>query len=766
MFKFAVDEINRSPALLPNLTLGFQVYDSCTGLQQELDGTLKLITGQEEGIPNYNCKNYPPISVVIGHSISTFTILNAHILGLYRHPQISHLSSSSLLSDKTQFPSFFRTIPSDTFQSKSLAQLVLHFGWTWVGLVAVDDEYGYQGIQVIKQELLRGGACIAFTEYVMINTFSQASRLTNIMKQSTANVIIFFVKELDVVPFFNEMLRGSLTGKTFVACDGWSLSNFLSAAKYSPLLSGSIGLTFHSATIKGFGTFLNGIRPFDSYESPWTKIFWETAFGCKFLNNLTLTETWETSSWCTGNESLKTILDSKYDESIFTSSYNLYNAIHVIAKSLHNMQSCQKNKGPFRNGSCTDVQHFKPWQLSHYIQKVKLKLSDERELFFDKNGDSPAVYDILNWQTNPDGTIRQVKVGIYDNTRSSSTMAQQYFFKFDLQIPASVCTPSCLVGFRKMPRVHMPVCCFECVHCPLGEISYRTGECFCGASKDRCHPKNREFLSFEEPLGAALSATSIFSSLLPAFIIGLFMCYKNTPIVKANNFSLSCLLLISMSLCFLSSLAFIGYPQPEKCLFRQVTFGTVFTLCVSCILAKTFMVVFAFMASKPGSGLKRWASPRVSYMIVALFSFLQLVLCISWISLSPPFPEDNIQAQPEIIIVECNEGSPTAFWCMLGYLGLLATISFIVAFLARRLPDSFNEAKFITFSMLAFLSVWVSYIPASLRSTGKYTVAMEVFAILSSSWALVICMFVPKCYIILFRPDVNSKEHLMGKHKR
>uniref|UniRef100_A0A8C5MFK1 G-protein coupled receptors family 3 profile domain-containing protein n=1 Tax=Leptobrachium leishanense TaxID=445787 RepID=A0A8C5MFK1_9ANUR len=320
----------------------------------------------------------------------------------------------------------------------------------------------------------------------------------------------------------------------------------------------------------------------------------------------------------------------------------------------------------------------------------------------------------------------------------------------------------------------MPVCCFECVSCPLGEISNMTDSLDCikcpwdkwpNIQKDKCHPKSREFLSFEEPLGSTIVTISVFSSLLPLSVFGIFICYKNTPIVRANNFSLSCLLLISMSLCFLTSLAFIGYPQAQKCLLRQVTFGTIFTLCVSCILAKTFMVVFAFMATKPGSRLRQWASPRVSYIIVVLASFLQLVLCISWISLAPPFPEDNIQTKPGIIIVECNEGSSTAFWCMLGYLGLLATISFIVAFLARRLPDSFNEAKFITFSMLAFLSVWVSYIPASLSSSGKYTVAMEVFAILSSTWALVICMFAPKCFIILFRPDMNSKEHLMGKSK-
>uniref|UniRef100_A0A8C5MII2 G-protein coupled receptors family 3 profile domain-containing protein n=1 Tax=Leptobrachium leishanense TaxID=445787 RepID=A0A8C5MII2_9ANUR len=645
--RFAIDEINRNPTLLPNLTLGFQVYDSCTGIHQELDGTLKMLTGQKEGVPNFNCKKIPPIS---------------------------YLASSSVLSDKTRFPSFFRTVPSDAFQSKGLAQLVLHFGWTWVGLVAVDDDYGHQGIQVVKQEILRGGACVAFTEYIMSNNLEHISYVTKVIKASTAKAIISFTKDIDKVFLLDEMLRQNVTGKVFVASEAWSISYLLAVEKYSSLLAGSIGFSFHSTTITGFSNFLNSIRPFNTNEGPWTKIFWENVFRCKFIYNISVTNTWGNDKVCTGNESMESILNSDYGASNLNAAYNLYSASHIIAKSLHDMLSCQKDNGPFKYISCTDIQNFKPWQMHLYSNSVWF-LSDS----------------------------------------------------------------------------------LDCIKCPWDKWP--------NIQKDKCHPKSREFLSFEEPLGSTIVTISVFSSLLPLSVFGIFICYKNTPIVRANNFSLSCLLLISMSLCFLTSLAFIGYPQAQKCLLRQVTFGTIFTLCVSCILAKTFMVVFAFMATKPGSRLRQWASPRVSYIIVVLASFLQLVLCISWISLAPPFPEDNIQTKPGIIIVECNEGSSTAFWCMLGYLGLLATISFIVAFLARRLPDSFNEAKFITFSMLAFLSVWVSYIPASLSSSGKYTVAMEVFAILSSTWALVICMFAPKCFIILFRPDMNSKEHLMGKSK-
>uniref|UniRef100_A0A8C5MKU0 G-protein coupled receptors family 3 profile domain-containing protein n=1 Tax=Leptobrachium leishanense TaxID=445787 RepID=A0A8C5MKU0_9ANUR len=777
--RFALDEINGNPSLLPNVTLGFQVYDSCFGLQQELDGTLKMLTGQKQGVPNFSCKRYPPMSAIIGHATSTFSILNAQVLGLYRFPQISHFSTSPFLSDKTQFPSFLRTTSHDVFQSKGLAQLVLHFGWTWVGLVAVDDDYGRQGIQIIKQELFRGGACVAFTEYIMSNNLKHISYVTKIINESTAKVIISFTKDIEKTFLLDEMLRQNVMGKIFLATEGWSISNLLTMAKYSSLLSGSIGFSFYSTSIAGFSEFLKTIHPLDTKEDPWTKTFWEKAFGCKFVDQINPLNIRDNSTLCTRNETMASIMNGYYDLSTSSSAYNIYNAVSIIAKSLHDMQTCPKDKGPFNNGSCADFMHFKPWQLLYYIQKARVTLSNGRELFFDKNGDPPAVYDIVNWQMNTDGTMRHVKVGIYDTTKTNESAfvinaSAITWGSGQGQVPISDCTQRCPPGFRKLLRKDMPICCFQCIPCPLGEISNGTDSLYCikcpwdmwpDTKKVKCLSKNREFLSYEEPLGATLVATSVFSSLLPVSITGLFICYKNTPIVRASNFSLSCLLLISMSLCFLSSLLFLGYPQPEKCLLQQVTFGTVFTLCVSCILAKTFMVVFAFMATKPGSRLKKWASPQTSYMIVALSSFLQLVLCISWISLAPPFPEDNIQTKPGTIIVECNEGSAITFWIMLGYLGLLATISFIVAFLARRLPDSFNEAKFITFSMLAFLSVWVSYIPASLSSTGKYTLAMEVFAILSSTWALVICMFVPKCFIILFRPVMNSKEHLMGKHK-
>ncbi|XP_073402820.1 vomeronasal type-2 receptor 26-like [Dendrobates tinctorius] len=413
-------------------------------------------------------------------------------------------------------------------------------------------------------------------------------------------------------------------------------------------------------------------------------------------------------------------------------------------------------------------------QLLHYMKRVRLALSNERELFFDENGDPPAVYDIVNWQLSQEGALQQVKVGSYDVTAPEGhvfTINSSAFIWVtgNLQVPDSACSESCNPGFRKASMEGLPVCCFQCIACPQGKISNQTDslDCFMcqrdmwpNHEKTKCLQKPLDYLSYEDSLGTTLMIASIVSSLIPSLIFMLFIRHKNSPLVKANNLSLSCLLLIFLSLCFLCSLAFIGYPSSDKCKLRQIAFGLVFTLCISCILAKTFLVVFVFMASRPGTSLTKWASPQMSYFIIFNCFLIQLIICITWLSLTPPFPQYSFQVQ-SIIIAECNEGSAFAFWTMLGYLFLLATISFVVAFLARRLPDTFNEAQFITFSMMAFLSVWISYIPASLSAQGKYTVAMEIFAILASSWALILCMFLPKCFILLFRPDKNTRQYLM-----
>ena len=295
----------------------------------------------------------------------------------------------------------------------------------------------------------------------------------------------------------------------------------------------------------------------------------------------------------------------------------------------------------------------------------------------------------------------------------------------------------------------------QCVNCP--EYQYANTE------QNKCIQKVVTFLSYEDPLGMALALMAFCFSAFTAVVLCVFVKHHDTPIVKANNRSLSYLLLMSLMFCFLCSFFFIGLPNRAICVLQQITFGIVFTVAVSTVLAKTVTVVLAFKVTDPGRRLRNFLVSGTPNYIIPICSLLQCVLCAIWLAVSPPFVDIDEHSQNGHIIIVCNKGSVTAFYCVLGYLACLALGSFTLAFLAKNLPDTFNEAKFLTFSMLVFFSVWVTFLPVYHSTKGKHMVAVEIFSILASSAGILGCIFVPKIYIILMLPERNSTQKIREK---
>ncbi|KAM8953309.1 vomeronasal type-2 receptor 26-like [Pelodytes ibericus] len=288
-----------------------------------------------------------------------------------------------------------------------------------------------------------------------------------------------------------------------------------------------------------------------------------------------------------------------------------------------------------------------------------------------------------------------------------------------------------------------------CLTCPTYQKSNRR--------RDGCIPKSTNFLSFEETMGSVLASVALIFAVKALAVLGIFVRYRETPIVKANNRNLSCLLLASLALCFLFTLLFIGCPTNRSCLLRQVMFATVLTVSLSTVLAKTIIVIIAFNATRPGRRVSSWIGTRQSTILVPVCSFLQVVLSLVWMVTYPPYLDIDTLSETDNIVLVCNEGSMIFFFLVIGYMLSLSLLSFFVAFLARNFPERFNEAKNISFSMLIFCSVWVSFIPAYLSSKGSKMVAVEIFAILSSGAGLLGCIFIPKCYIIFLRPELNKR---------
>ncbi|XP_069072147.1 extracellular calcium-sensing receptor-like [Pleurodeles waltl] len=780
---FALSEINANQSILPNVTLGFLVYDTCLMLEHSLQSTLQMLTGQETPILNYQCGHGPALSAIFGDTMSTDSIAVARLLGLYRQPQISYSSSSPILSNKQMFPSFFRTVPSDDTQAQLLAELVIHFGWTWIGMLSTEDDYGRMGSQILRSKLLKSGVCFAFDEsFPSVSTESRVLFITKIVKRSSARVILIFSSDPYLTPVMKELVRHNVSGKVWIGSEGWSTSPILLTEGFAKMLKGTIGLTPHTHQISGFTEFLLKVHPSTLPDDIFVKSFWEQAIGCHWPNQesfvaLPSGELIQTNLTCTGNEKLEKFSSKYYDDFKLRNHYTIYNAAYVVAHSLMNMVSCIPGQGFFHKDKCATLRTFKPWQLLHYMKSVRFKNKMGEEMYFDEHGNPPSIYSVLNWQIRPDGGIHYVKVGTFDarsptEQKLSINMSAIQWNQPGTEVPRSVCSESCPSGFWKAAQKGQPSCCFNCNPCSEGEISNETDSISCWAcpselwpnwTRTECIPKRIEYLSYHEPLGATLASVASLSSLSTAAILLVFLRNCDTAIVKANNRELTYLLLGSLILSFLCSFFFIGVPRRITCLLRQSAFGIIFVLCVSCVLAKTIMVVLAFNATKPNSKMKRWLGPSVPVVTISVGTLGQVLLCFVWLLLCPPFPEKNMKVRTGVIIFQCNECSEAALWSMLGYLGFLACVSFLVAFLARKLPDSFNEAKWITFSMLVFLSVWLSFIPGYLSTQGKYMVAVEVFAIISSSAGLLICIFFPKCYIIVLRPERNTREHILGK---
>ncbi|XP_030257363.1 extracellular calcium-sensing receptor-like [Sparus aurata] len=575
-----------------------------------------------------------------------------------------------------------------------------------------------------------------------------------------------------------QVVRQNVTGRQWIASEAWTSATVLQTARLMPYLSGTLGIAIRRGEIPGLGDFLLQMRPGQNDNANnMVRRFWEYTFQCRFAP---LPAGWVEAggALCTGEEDIQSVDSEFLDLSNLRPEYNIYKAVYTLAYALSDMLQCQPGRGPFSGHSCATLQTLEPWQIVHYLQNVNFTTPFGDQVSFDENGDALPIYDIVNWLWLPDGRTKVQNVGeVKRSDRKGEELTideDKIFWNIKLsKPPRSVCSESCPPGTRMARKKGEPVCCFDCIPCSEGKISNKTDSMECiscpedfwsSPQRDHCVPKKTEFLSYHEPLGICLTAASLLGTFFCVITLGIFTYHRQTPMVRANNSELSFLLLVSLKLCFLCSLLFIGRPRLWTCQLRHAAFGISFVLSVSCILVKTMVVLAVFKASKPGGGASlKWFGAMQQRGTVMVLTSIQAAICTAWLVSASPTPHKNTQYHNDKIVYECVVGSTVGFAVLLGYIGLLATLSFLLAFLARNLPDNFNEAKLITFSMLIFCAVWVAFVPAYVNSPGKYADAVEVFAILASSFGLLLALFGPKCYIILLRPERNTKKAIMGR---
>ncbi|XP_063775218.1 vomeronasal type-2 receptor 26-like [Pseudophryne corroboree] len=772
-FIFVIEEINKDQTILPNVTLGYHIYDSCAQTKKAVKSVLQILSGSEKTIPNYSCMGHRTLSGFIGDHSSLTTLPMAQILAVYGYTQISYGATSYLLSDRNLYPTFYRTVQGDRASYSVLSSLIKFFGWTWVGVLASDDDSGNEEIQILTEYLTSKRICVA---YVIKIKYCQSDALyemnkerANIIRKSSAQVIILCGTYSSYLADLLTDLRGVINDKTLVFGPTFARTTFL-LEHYTDVFNGSLALQPSYLPMLDMRSFYDSFQTITHPEDKLLehiRLIWKKCLSRDKKINKVYSEVYGiTLHKCTGKERITTF-DSFQIRGL---TDRVYKAVYSMAHALHNMHMYLGGQTSQKIPPSYGCRH----QLHRYLRNQRRVDGD---LVFNENGDFVTPYKIANWLAFSNNSLFVKHV---DCTRKVDKVQQIYIqpnkivWKYDNnEIPKSQCSENCKPGTRKVLTSALYSCCYSCIQCSEGQISNVTDSENClkcadhewpNEKKTRCVPKELECLSYSnDTIVDVFLFASFLLCFLTSLILRIFILHRDTPLVKANNKNLSFLLLVSIMLSILSVFLFLGRPVDATCMLRQISFGILFSVAISCVLGKTIMVYIVFKTTKPGSSWESWINTKLSNGVVLLCSSIQVIICMSWVTVSPPFQELDTHSYQGKIIVQCNEGSLIGFYSVLGYMGILAAISFITAFLARTLPDSFNEAKYITFSMLVFCSVWITMIPAYLSAKGKYMVAVEIFAILASCAGLLGCIFFPKCYIILWRPELNTRKHLLEK---
>lgn len=295
----------------------------------------------------------------------------------------------------------------------------------------------------------------------------------------------------------------------------------------------------------------------------------------------------------------------------------------------------------------------------------------------------------------------------------------------------------------------------ECHKCP--------GKFWSNPNSTFCSPQKPIFLSWIDHYCITIAVFASLGLLLTLIVMLVFLVKWTTLVVLAAGGPISILILLSLLGTFTSAILFGGKPTDIQCKTGQVLFGLSFTLCVSCILVRCFKILVAFQNDSAGKRVMK--KIFLPYWIIGICVLFQGIICGLWLWKSPP-KVSEYPTQTELII-QCAEGDVLFFGLMLALIGLLAVVCFGFAFLGRKLPDCYNEEKCISISMLVYIINWVVFVPVYVnqKETVRYKSAIQMVVMLFFAYGILICHFMPKCYIILFKSKHNTREAFKRVHQ-
>uniref|UniRef100_A0ACB8EVH8 Uncharacterized protein n=1 Tax=Sphaerodactylus townsendi TaxID=933632 RepID=A0ACB8EVH8_9SAUR len=379
---FAVKEINENPQILPNLTLGFHIYDSYLNPRLTYRAALQHISPRDRFVPNYACDLQDNVQAVLEDINSDNSQFVHNLLSIYKIPQILY-GHAPVMMDYRQLPLLYNMVPNETQQFLGILQLLLHFNWKWIGfftMIGVNLEWFMQRMFPIYSQ---HGICFAFmytkpniegNDY-MKGYLKSFSKLYEKMMGSSANVIIFKGEDRSMI-----VLRGLIKlaqtecmmpkpkGKVWIVTAHMELKTYGTIKNWDvQIFHGMISVAIHSNELQGFQEFFKSRKPSSTEGDAFLKDFWSYTFHCAFPNSV-LGNVHQAN--CTGDETLKDL--PAFEMSMTGHSYSIYNSVYAVAYALHAMHSSKIQTK--MQGEREKLKNQQPWQVAHPFCNLEINI--------------------------------------------------------------------------------------------------------------------------------------------------------------------------------------------------------------------------------------------------------------------------------------------------------------------------------------------------------------------------------------------------------
>ncbi|KAM9342128.1 metabotropic glutamate receptor 4-like [Pholidichthys leucotaenia] len=769
---FALDRINNDNELLPNISLGARILDTCSRDTHALEQSLTFVQALiEKDSTDVKClSGGPPIITkpervvgVIGASASSVSIMVANILRLFKIPQVSYASTAPELSDNTRYDFFSRVVPPDTYQAQAMVDIVKAMCWNYVSTVASEGNYGESGVDAFIQKSREdGGLCIS--QSVKIPREPKAGEFDKIIRRLSENpnarVVIIFANEDDIRRLLQAAKKANQTGHfIWVGSDSWG-SKIAPILNQEEMAEGAVTILPKRQSIKGFDRYFISRTLENNRRNIWFAEFWENNFQCKLSRHAV--KKGSGIKKCTNHERIGK--DSSYEQE--GKVQFVIDAVYAMAHALHNMH---KDLCPGKVGLCSKMDAINGTLLLKYIRNVNFTGIAGTPVVFNVNGDAPGRYEIYQYQITKNTT--EYKIIGHWTDQLHLDINEMHWPGGTQEVPSSICSQPCRPGQRKKTVKGIP-CCWHCESCDGYQYQADTYTCkMCrfdlrpNENHTGCVPIPIVKLEWSSPWAVIPVLIAVLGIMATMLVVATFVRYNDTPIVKASGRELSYVLLTGIFLCYATTFLMISTPDVVICSLRRIFLGLGMSISYAALLTKTNRIYRIFEQGKMSVSAPRFISPASQLVITfSLISVQLLGVCI-WFGVDPSQAiidyEDQRTANPEMArgVLKCDI-SDLSLICLLGYSMLLMVTCTVYAIKTRGVPETFNEAKPIGFTMYTTCIVWLAFIPiffGTSQSAEKMyiqTTTLTISISLSASVSLGL-LYMPKVYVVLFHPEQN-----------